>query len=54
MATKIKTFSSYQNACDFCYANNIPLSRIEKYSNPKELIWKYTVRYIERRKKDVK
>lgn len=43
-----KTFVSFQSVMDYCYSKNIPLEKIEKYSSPKDLYWRYIVRYLER------
>lgn len=45
METKVKIFSSYKKALDFCYLHNIPVDKIENYSCPKDLIWKYVIEY---------
>ena len=46
MEMKKMVFDNYQNAIDFCYKHDIPLKNIEKYSSPKDLIWRYTVYFF--------
>lgn len=49
-----KTFRNYQNAIDFCYSKNIPLDKIEKYSSPKDLYWRYVVKFLNKSKNNIK